>query len=72
MDHGKITLREWGELTNHSEGINMVTQMNECGAQGTFGKGGRFFNAYFAGGVANNLIGKWSMGGEDGIINVQL
>jgi hypothetical protein len=65
-------LFENGELTNHSEGINMSIQMNECGAQGTLGKGGRIFNAYFAGGVANNLIGKWSMGGDEGTFNIQL
>lgn len=61
-----------GELTDHIEEINMSIQMNECGAEGILGKGGKIFNAYFAGKVANNLIGKWSLDGEEGTFNIQL
>jgi hypothetical protein len=65
-------LFENGELTDHLDMMNMSIQMNECGAGGTLGKGGKIFNAYFAGKVANNLIGKWSFDGEEGTFNIQL
>ncbi|MDD4446164.1 MAG: hypothetical protein PHN61_00655 [Methanothrix sp.] len=65
-------LFENGELTDHIDMMNMSIQMNECGAKGTLGKGGKIFNSYFAGNVANNLIGKWSLDGEEGTYNIQL
>ncbi len=65
-------LFENGELTDHIDMMNMSIQMNECGAEGTLEKGGKIFNSYFAGNVANNLIGKWSLDGEEGTFNIQL
>jgi uncharacterized protein (DUF2147 family) len=50
----------------------MAIQMNECGAQGTFGEDGKIFQASFAGRVANNLVGKWSLEGEEGTFNIQI
>jgi hypothetical protein len=65
-------LFENGELTNQITQKDMAIQMNGCGAEGTLEEGGKIFQAGFAGGVANNLHGKWSLGGEDGTFNIQL
>lgn len=65
-------LFENGQLTDQITQMNMAIQMNECGAEGTLGENGKIFQASFAGRVANNLLGKWSLGGEDGTFNIQL
>ncbi len=61
-----------GDLTNKITQMNMAIQMNECGAKGTLGESGKIFNAAFAGRVANNLAGKWSLDGEEGTFHIQL
>jgi hypothetical protein len=65
-------LFENGVLTNQITQMNMAIQMNECGAQGTLGESGKIFNAGFAGRVANNLAGKWTLDGEEGTFHIQL
>lgn len=64
-------LYENGQPTNQITQENMVLQTNGCGVKGTFGEGGSISGS-FVGGVANNLIGKWSLGGEEGNFNIQL
>jgi len=58
-------LYENGDPTNQIEQENMVLRMNGCAAVGTLADNGEITNAYFAGGVANNLVGKWSLSGYE-------
>lgn len=79
MDGEWITSRELyenGNPTNQITQENMVLRMNECGTEGTLGDSGKIFNANFAGGVANNLVGRYTLvenGGTDlGTFTIQL
>jgi hypothetical protein len=65
-------LYENGQPTNQIMQENMALQTNECGVEGTIGEEGKIFQASFAGNVANNLLGKWSLNGEEGTFNIQL
>ncbi len=69
MDGEWITSRELyenGNPTNQITQENMVLRMNECGAEGTLGESGKIFNSYFAGRAANNLVGRYTLGGNGG------
>lgn len=56
---------EFGNPTNQITQENMVLKMNGCGAEGTLG-GGSIWDASFAGGVANNLVGRYTLVGNGG------
>lgn len=75
MDGDWVTSRQLYEndqVSNEITHDDMTIHMNGCGAEGTFGQGGNIFQASFAGGVANNLVGKWASSGEEGTFNIQL
>jgi hypothetical protein len=63
---------ENGEPTSQIIQENMALQTRECGVEGTIREEGKIFQASFAGHVANNLLGKWSLNGEEGTFNIQL
>ncbi len=61
-----------GQPTNKIMQDSMALQTKECNVEGIIGEEGKIFQASFAGRVANNLLGKWSLNGDEGTFNIQL